>query len=218
MPIIAADNSKKNYPPSWSIYEQYVSAYPASAFSFVDKAQPNRFAARYRAAKCFKHIEFEYLNRTTAEGYSVLSKTLLTYSAFEYFLKAADIKIADTNRLLSSNEKAKAGAKLRVIDQNNSFIQLLHANTRGRTKEELGHHLEGQTCNPLEIAAAIRHTFAHGMLAANPKEIAPDLIVQVCRYIITLLTNIMDREVKKRMSTFITAAGLIQTGGRHGRS
>jgi hypothetical protein len=209
MPIIA-DNSKKNYPPKWSVYDQYLKAYPASAFGFVDRTKPNRFAARYRAAKCFKSVEFEYLNRTTVEGYSVLCKTLLTYSAFEYFLQAADIKPDETDKLLSSNQKARVAARLRVLDRDNAFTKLLHTHTRRRTKKALDDHLMGKICNPLEIAAAIRHTFAHGILTANPKGIRPQVVVQVCNYMIHVLSTVMDREVEKRMSSFIAAAGLVQ--------
>jgi hypothetical protein len=39
MPIIA-DNSQKNLPPKWSVYDQCVTAYPASAFGFVDRKKP----------------------------------------------------------------------------------------------------------------------------------------------------------------------------------
>ena len=208
MPIIA-DNSKKNQPPKWSVYDQYVTAYPASAFGFVDRKKPNRFAARYRAAKCFKTIEFEYLNPTTVEGYSILCKTLLTYSAFEYFLLAAGIKPDEADKLLSSNQKARVAAKLRELDGDNSFAKLLHTHTRNGTKKALGEHLTGQICNPLKIAAAIRHTFAHGILTASPTDVRPEVVVQVCKFIIHLLNTVMDREVEERISKFINAAGLI---------
>jgi hypothetical protein len=200
---LVADNSKKNLPPRWPTYDSYVSAYPASAFKFVDKTKPNRFAARYRAAKCLKQIEFDYLSSATAEGYTVLCKTMLTYSAFEYFLEATGMKDPKSKSLLSSKEKIEIVQGVRRLDTNASFCAWLHSHTRSRTRAELELHLNGGTGNPLEIAAAIRHTFAHGVLTPSPKEVPNESITKVSKYMTAVLFKVMDREIESRVKDFI---------------
>ena len=78
----------RSYPPNWSTFDEYVMVAGSDRLGFAGTtADINRFAARYRAAKCFAKVEFDELTETTSDGYSGLVQLLLTYSAFEHFMR-----------------------------------------------------------------------------------------------------------------------------------
>ena len=78
---LTVSTGTENYPPRWAVFDRYVSHVGGRSFDFAtDGGEINRFATRYRAAKCFKQVEFDHLTRSTKDGYSALVRLLLTYS------------------------------------------------------------------------------------------------------------------------------------------
>src|SRR4051812_45483650 len=95
----------ENYPPRWAVFEGYVPQFDAQAFGFRGSTgDMNRFAARYRVARCFRRAEFVGLTHDTADGYSMLCLMTLTYSAFDYFLRSLGVHFKNTSSLLKDAE------------------------------------------------------------------------------------------------------------------
>ncbi|MGL4880898.1 MAG: hypothetical protein ACRC8K_07520 [Waterburya sp.] len=79
--------SSKGYPTKWSNYCNNIRNSQTELSGFVgDHGDINRFAARFRAANCFKKICFDGYSEVTNNGYSALCRVMLTWSAFETFI------------------------------------------------------------------------------------------------------------------------------------
>ena len=106
----------KGYPDGWATFDAHVRERGPSAFGFRTTAtKVNRFAARYRAAKCFRKASFDVLAAETAQGYSMLCKLLLAYSAFEYFLCAIPTDLRAAASMLNESETSKVLNRIRMI-------------------------------------------------------------------------------------------------------
>jgi hypothetical protein len=107
----------ENYPPRWETYCQYVGVAGPQNLGFVGPiADTNRFAARYRTARCFRRVEFDGVTADTADGYSAQCQMLPTYSAFEHFLKCIGRRKNETIDLLSRAERDKVQSRLRDLN------------------------------------------------------------------------------------------------------
>jgi hypothetical protein len=190
----------EHYPPKWELFDRYTPLLPMRAFGFVGApADVNRFAARYRAAKCFKRIEFSDLSADTADGYSAMCHCLLTYSAFEFLLRAMGLELKATASLLTDNERDKLLANLRRCVGQVELFTALRKHVEARFQRQIDAHVAGHACNPFYLAAAIRHTFAHGILAATPVGVPPRSAATVSRFFSRVLFRVMDREFERRM-------------------
>ena len=193
----------RSYPPGWETFDQFAVSPGPSYMGFTGTAaQINRFAARYRAAKCFSTVSFDELTRTTAEGYSALVHLLLTYSAFEHFLRSIGLELRSTGSLLSPGERDKVLARLHGLTGSDEFFAALRQHLEPRYQRQVDGFRSSGACNPLFLAAAIRHAFAHGHLAASPQGVPLDTVGTVCRYLCRVLFGLMDREFKNRIATF----------------
>lgn len=193
----------ENYPPRWGTYTEYVTVAGPDRLGFVGTtADTNRFGARYRAAKCFRRVEFEGVTRDTADGYSALCQILLTYSAFEHLLTCVGVQLSGTSALLTDDEKDRIQTHLRGLNGQREMFQVVHGFVNPTYKAQITHHVSGRRCNPFYLAGAIRHAFAHGLLSATPAR-APQLsVATVSRYLCRMLMRVMDREFEKRMVDF----------------
>lgn len=190
----------ENYPPSWSVFERYVPMVSAAFFGFDGTtADINRFAARYRAARCFQRAEFSGLTSDTADGYSMLCRLLLIYSAFEYFLRSLGIEQHNTSTLLEEDERDKVLANLRSLGGQAELFEVLRRFVNTAYKRQIDAHIRNQACNPVYLAGAIRHAFAHGALTATPSGVPAQTVATVSRYLGRVLMRIMEREFEKRM-------------------
>ena len=165
-------------------------------------ADTNRFGARYRAAKCFRRVEFEGLTQDTADGYSALCHILLTYSAFEHLLKCIGVRKVDTHQLLSRDERDRVQSRVRALNGQRELFSVLHSFVDKPHKAEIEKHTSGNRCNPFYLASSIRHSFAHGLLSATPVRAPQRSVATVSRYFTGMLAHVMDREFAKRMSDF----------------
>lgn len=165
-------------------------------------ADVNRFAARYRAARCFKRIEFDGLSSGTAEGYSALSHLLLTYSAFEHFLHCIDVELRNTSHLLNDVQRTRILATLQRLNGQNEFFTFLKPHLNQSFQRQIDSHLSGQNCNPFYLAGGIRHAFAHGVLTATPLNVPPQSVATVSRFLCRVLFKVMDSEFEQRMVDF----------------
>lgn len=194
----------ENFPPGWDTFEQYLPHVGARGFDFATNAgDVNRFAARYRAAKCFSHAEFASLSAPTRDGYSSLIRLLLTYSAFEHFLRCIGTELRYTSALLADEERDRALDRLRALIGSQEFFVAVrsHLDQRNYTRQ-FDDFIAGGTCNMFYLAGGVRHAFAHGQLAASPSTCPPESVATCSRFLVNLLVRIMDREFKRRMDDF----------------
>lgn len=201
---LRAATGTENYPPKWAVFDRYVSHVGARSFNFAtDGGEINRFAARYRAAKSFQFVEFNFLTRGTKDGYSVLVKLLLTYSAFEHLLRCIGMELRNTHTLLSDEERSHYLDRLRALNGNFEFFGAVRSFLDQRHYlRQYDAFLSHDICNLFYIAGGVRHAFAHGQLAANPSTCPPDSVATCGRFLVNLLGKVMDREFKRRMDEF----------------
>ena len=152
---------KMNYPPRWADFEANVpSGFPYMGFAKdASVGDVNRFGARYRAAKSFKHADFAVLSDSTVHGYTALIRLLLCYSAFEHLLKCLGWKQKDSEAALPEGAQDRVLAKLRSIDGHEKFFGAA-ADHLGGDKRFVADCLAGKPVNPAALAGAIRHAFA----------------------------------------------------------
>ena len=176
---------------------------PLGAFGFVgETGDVNRFAARYRAAKSFKGATFEGLTHDTADGYSALCRLLLTYSAFEYCLRAIGVQMRHTGALLADDEREQVQKHLRQLAGQAELMRFLKAHVESRFRTQIDQHLAGAPANPFYLAASMRHAFAHGALTATPAGVPSGTVASVARYLVRVLFRVVDREFERRMVEF----------------
>lgn len=194
----------ENYPPGWEIFEHYLPHVGARSFDFVTNAgEVNRFAARYRAARCFNHADFDYLSAPTRDGYSTLIRLLLTYSAFEHFLRCIGTELRHTSTLLTEDERDRSLDRLRGLNGNLEFFTAVRSHLDQRNyARQFDDYIAGNTCNLFYLAGGVRHAFAHGQLTASPVSCPPESVATCSRFLLNLLVRIMDREFKRRMDEF----------------
>ena len=193
----------ENYPPRWGVFDQYVIHVGAAGFDFVGSAADvNRFGARYRAAKCFRRVEFEGVVEATADGYSALCQMLLTYSAFEHFLRCVGIGLQHSSNLLKDDERDRAIANLRKLNGQAEFFTVIRRYLNQQYQRQIDSHVAGRVCNPFYLAGGIRHAFAHGMLTATPQHAPPRSVATVSRFLCRVLMKTMDKEFERRMVEF----------------
>ena len=193
----------QDYPPQWDTYTQFIGVAGPGPLGFVCTiADTNRFGARYRAAKCFRRVEFEGVTVDTADGYSALCHILLAYSAFEHLLKCIGVHKNDTQQLLTRDERDRAQSNLRNLNGQRELFIVLHAFVNRMHKDEIEKHVAGDRCNPFFLASSIRHSFAHGVLAATPVHAPQRSVATVSRFLTRMLMQVMDREFERRMIEF----------------
>jgi hypothetical protein len=201
--LVKVPSPFRSYPPGWETFDHFALVPGPGYMGFAGSVpQINRFAARYRAAKCFSAVSFDELTRTTVEGYSALVNLLLTYSAFEHFLRCIGLELKNTTSLLDTEERDRVLAKLRALTGSDAFFAALRQHLEPRYQRQVDAFRASGPCNPIYLAASVRHAFAHGHLAASPQGVPPDTISTVSRYFCRVLFKLMDREFGNRITAF----------------
>lgn len=165
-------------------------------------ADVNRFAARYRAAKCFRSAVFDELTASTAEGYTALVQVLLTYSAFEHFMRCIGTRLQQSHTLLDEAERDRALNNLRTLQGQADLFAALRQHLDPPYQRQVDAHLKSTPCNPFYLAAGLRHAFAHGKLTASPGNVPQESVATASRFLCRVLFRVMDREFLSRMVSF----------------
>lgn len=203
MASLVLPNQLASFPPGWSTFDQYAPQLGTGVFLF---ARPigdiNRFAARYKAAKSLRSVEFEGLSQDTASSYSGLVQLLLTYSAFEFLLKCTGVEMKDTGPLLSDIQRVTFLQNIRNLNGQDGVFTATHPHVNRTYQKQVALHLEGADCNPWYLAGALRHAFAHGALTATPANVQPQAMGTVARFLSRGLFQCMDAEFAQRIAQF----------------
>lgn len=192
-----------NYPPEWGTFDEFAPRLGTAVFAFTRPVGDlNRFAARYKAARCFRSADFDGLSQPSVQSYSGLMQLLLTYSAFEYFLKCISTDLRGAANLLSNVQLTLFLNNLRRLQGQSGVFAAVRPHVNGICQEQIDLHLQDNACNPWYLAASIRHGFAHGALTATPNGVEPQAMGTVSRFLSRALFQFMDSEFRERMHEF----------------
>lgn len=198
------------YPTNWDQYDRNVYYVGAGQFGFVaDNGDVNRFAARFRAAACYRGVNLQGYSAATAGGYSALCRVLFTWSAFESFLHICGFDQRTVGPTLDARGALGAIADIRRADPGHVFYRFIYDRVNATHKRELDNFFNDDPCNAGYLASAIRHIFAHGWLTPNANQVDPDTVATVCDTLCNFLIGVMDREFGNRV-----ADGLSDLNGR----
>jgi hypothetical protein len=193
----------ENYPPEWATFDHFAAdANPRYFDLFSSTGDINRFAARYRIARCYQGMALNSVTEPTASGYSALCRVLLVWSAFEFFLKAIGKAQNDLAPILDRYETESWIAQVRAADENNTIYRFIYERVNGSHQRELDNFFDADPCNITYLASAIRHLFAHGALTPNAGGADPNAMITICNILYESLMTVMDTEFSERMIQF----------------
>jgi len=163
----------------------------------------NRISARVHFAESFQSVKSKGYTKETMIGYNGMFQNFLSYSAFEGFLELFNkIKFYDVDTTFPKYKYVAISKKIRSFDKQEKFIDSVHSQlTHASLKKRLTSFQDGETNNPIILAAAIRHTFAHGKLSANTNDANPEHVAEICSLLSNLIFEIMDTEFEKKINS-----------------
>jgi hypothetical protein len=198
-PAVKIPAPYQSYPPDWRTFDRFAVVPGPCYMGFTGTAAaPNRFAARFWAAESFTGVAFDELTKSTSDGYGALVRLALTYSAFEHLLRCIGTELRQSNVLLVADERDKVLAKLCSLLGCDEFFGAIRQHLAPRYQRHVDTFRAGLPCSRLYLAAAIRHAFAHGQLAASQQGVPPEATGTVCRYMCRVLFWPMNREFSNR--------------------
>lgn len=194
--------SRSNYPSAKEKFHRLDKAGKTGVdFGFV---LPNeeifRFCQRYRLSKSFEGLQLRDYSEATTMGYSGLFKILLTWSAFERFLKITGKSQSACTALLAPYDPDAAIEKIRAIDKGGKFYLFLAGEVNARHQQELLKYFQGKPFNVTYLASAVRHIFAHGSLTAHANKTNPGTIKQIANVLRDFLLLVLDAEFTKHVA------------------
>lgn len=117
-------------------------------------------------------------------------------------MRCLGIRLQASHTLLADAERDRALANLRRLQGQSELFVTLRQHLDPPYQRQVDAHLRDSACNPLYLAAGIRHAFAHGKLAASPVGIPENTVTTVSRFFCRVLMRIMDREFSQRVLEF----------------
>jgi hypothetical protein len=175
----------------------------------VGTATVNRVQARYRLARSCQGINLEGYNPNTAKAYSELFRLFLAYSAFEQFLTLYRIPFYEIEGRFAGHAYANTSEAIRQADPNGRLLDFLHAELDSAPhKTRIREFQAGGNNNPVVVAAALRHLFAHGKLGPNANKSYPVAVGRISERLCGFLLDFMDMEFAQSLRAFCTARGI----------
>lgn len=169
----------------------------------------NRIQARYRLAMSFQNMELDGYHSTTARAYSDLFRIFLTYSAFEQFLTLYKIRFFEVDIHFIQHSYGESAHFIRRSDPKSKLLDFLIAELDNAThKNRVQQFKEGASDNPVVVAAALRHLFAHGKMGPHANRSYPAAVGKIAVHLSQLLIQIMDIEFERTLHTFCEQQGL----------
>jgi hypothetical protein len=180
--------------------------YSASQMGFkVGAAEINRISARIKLAMAFKKLDLEGYKQDTEEAYAALFKVFLTYSAFEQFLGIYDVEFYNLDQQFPDHDYLNISQEIRNKDKQGKFFDFIDEQLDSqRLKTRVSNFRTGTNFNPANVAAAVRHVFAHGKLTPNANKSNPKVTISICNILVNFLLNFMDVEFEKSINQFYT--------------
>ncbi|MBH1783767.1 hypothetical protein I5W14_21775 [Stenotrophomonas maltophilia] len=198
---LGAQLQSDGYPANWDRYDRNVFYVGAGQFGFVtENGDVNRFAARFRAAACYRGVNLEGYSATTAAGYSALCRVIFIWSAFEGFLHICGLDQRTVGPILNARGALGVIEDIRRADIGGVFYGFIRDRVNATHRRELDNFFNDDPCNVGYLASAIRHIFAHGWLTPNANQVNSDTVLTVCNRLCDFLLEVMDREFECRVA------------------
>ena len=193
MGLIARDPST-SYPPGYAAFKER--GIPFEMLRFKGGVpRLHRFAHRYRFAKEFQWARFTTYSPSTAAAYSALCKYHFTYAAFEALRRALGIEREDLGEYdLSKYPVGEWDTALRAIPTHSKLFSFVSWYAKKTLRAQCRAFIAGKPYKFLLLAAAMRHSFAHGDLTASSNDTEPDDTRRICVVLGDALVTIMDAE------------------------
>jgi len=173
----------------------------ADHFGFkVEVGDVNRFAARFRAAKCFKGVRLDGYSSNTEAGYAALCRVLFVYSAFETYLDITGNTAASISADLSAAGADSLMKRIKSLDTHDRFYKFIYERVNSSHKRELDNYFNDDPCNVAFLASAIRHIFAHGSLSPSAGGSESSEAVKICDAVSIFLLSFMEKDFAKRIA------------------
>ena len=113
------------------------------------------------------------------------------------------IKFYEVDTTFPKYKYASISKKIRSIDRKEKFIDSLCDQLKNpKLKVRLRTFQNKESNNLLVVAAAVRHTFAHGKLAANTNDVDPIKVAAICNLLSDFMFEMMDVEFEKKIMAF----------------
>lgn len=169
----------------------------------VGTATINRVYARYKLAISFQRMELDGYHTATTKAYSGLFRVFLTYSAFEQFLTLYRIRFFEVEPHFPQHPYTESAAYIRLCDPRSKLLDFLYAELENNAhKNRIMEFKTGNSDNPIVIAAAIRHVFAHGKMSPHANRSYPPSVEKIALYLSEFLLQIMDTEFERSLQNF----------------
>ena len=189
-------------PPHW---QDLVSAAPYVGLDWFGFANNwpllHRFRARYRLAHVCTGLKTSGYGSTTASGYDALTRSFLSWSLFELYLKLGSIKGAPTvAALLVAHGAQGLLDRIKNVPAYEKFFGTVEENLDSRKhREAVAKFRAGRSCDPGTVLGSVRHVFAHGFLTPNAGGIAPTDATTICNEMTDFLLRLVDAAWKKKI-------------------
>lgn len=169
----------------------------------------NRVHARYRLAMSFQRLELDGYHQSTARAYSSLFQVFLTYSAFEQFLNLYRLRFFEVDIHFTQHPYTESAQFIRSSDPRAKLLDFLTTELDSPAhKNRVLEFKQGNNHNPVVIAAALRHLFAHGKMGPHANRSYPAAVGKIAVHLSQLLIQIMDIEFERTLHTFCEQQGL----------
>lgn len=188
-------------PPRWAELE---AMHPVGQLCGAFKGMPevNRFRARYRLARAFKGASFDGYSPPVARGYDALMRLMLTWSALEMLLPA----IGESREKISSVVDWTASTQtLYSMPGAVSYFKFIDTKLKNKQRKKIAPFFEAKSCCGLEMAAAVRHVFAHGLLTPTAQGTDGDHAAAICEHLVEGIFEVVDAEFKNRVQEVVDA-------------
>lgn len=178
---------------NWKAFDDHALVPGPEFFGFkAGVGDVNRFAARYRAARCFRGIEIDGYSDGVRAGYAALCRVLFVYSALEAYIKIMGIEQRDLAGPFQQYGAADVLTKLRAADPDDRFYKFIYERVNEPHKKELDRYFNDDPFNIAYLASAIRHIFAHGWLTPSAGGGEATQAVQVCDLLSEFILGFLD--------------------------
>lgn len=186
----------KNLP---TYYDEFVASAKKTKKSYA-LSTLNIFAYRYRLAESFDGMIAPEVGRTL-EGYNVLTKVFLAYTAYESIVKVSrQLRVNNVNHFdLNVIWNSELATRLRKNEKLKTYLLSRKDDSGLATK--LKNFFEGNTSDIICVAYALRNVFAHGDLTASSvgtetiakRKIFTDLANAILDYCDDRFTDCLDK-------------------------
>lgn len=170
------------------------------------RADVFRFANRFRVASAFGDVRLVGYSERTARAYSALFRIVVTWSAFEQYLKVTGITYADAEDLFTETERQHCRRRIIEADREGKFFQAVSERTTGsRLRQALTDCVAGQVDHIVPFLQSVRHSFVHGDLAPGANGAYPGVAQKLAKEACPLVLKAIERDFDRRVSAGLTA-------------